>query len=97
MRGKSYQSYRQSLLLLAAVILLFSIFIYELRPNHELITITYIISLPFILLLSESKRYAVFIGLLTTIFIIAGYVLSDFNEKLILANNRTLAGISIIT
>lgn len=95
MRGKSYQSYRQSLLLLAAVILLFSIFIYELRPNHKLITITYLIALPFILLLSESKRYAVFIGLLTTIYIIAGYLLSDFNEKLILSNNRVLAGFAV--
>ncbi|MGM0579547.1 MAG: PAS domain S-box protein [Bacteroidota bacterium] len=95
MRGISYQSYRQSLLFLAAVILLFSIFIYELRPGHGLITIAYIIVLPLILLLSESKRYAVSIGVLTTIFIIAGYLLSDFNGKPILTNNRILAGVAV--
>lgn len=95
MRGNLNQSYRNSVVLLAPVILLFGIFFYELRPDHNLITIAYLIVLPIILLLSERKRYAIFIGVLTTIFIIAGYLLSDFNGKTILTNNRILAGITV--
>jgi len=95
MRGNLNLSYRNSVLLLAPVILLFGMFLYELRPDQGLITIAYIIVLPFILLLSESKRYAVFIGAIITIFIIAGYLFSDFNGKPILTNNRILAGIAV--
>ncbi|WKK76989.2 ATP-binding protein [Marivirga salinae] len=95
MRGNLNQSYRNSVVLLAPVILLFGMFFYELRPGYNLITIAYLIVLPFILLLSGSKKYAVFIGVLTTIFIIAGYLLSDFNGKTILTNNRILAGITV--
>ncbi len=95
MREIIHQSYRQKLLLLAGVVLLISMFVYELRPGHGLITVAYLIALPFILLLSESKKYAILIGILTTLFIGIGFLLSNFSGKPILTNNRILAAIAV--
>lgn len=77
----------------AAVLSLIAIFLYELR--YGFITIAYLIALPFVLLLSVSKRYTFFIGIVTSFFIVVGFLLSDFNDKSMLTNNRILVFVVI--
>ncbi|MBW3469540.1 PAS domain-containing sensor histidine kinase [Arthrospiribacter ruber] len=86
---------RKKLVLLAGVLMLSGFFIYELFPGNKLITLSYLIVLPFILLALESKKEACFIGLITTVFIAVGYLNSDFNGKAFLTNNRLLAGVNV--
>lgn len=88
------KSQSQMFLYLLGIVILSSVFLYEQSLNHRLITLIYLVVLPFILLLSENKIYAVFIGFLTTVFIGVGYFLSDFNGYQIFTHNRILAGIT---
>jgi len=87
--------YHQKLFMLIGIALLAGIFFYELGSGHGLISVAYLLVLPFILFLFDKKRYAIFIGLLTSIFLIIGFLLSDNINKGIFADNRVLSAIAV--
>jgi PAS domain S-box-containing protein len=78
---------------LAGVVLLFFIFLLEYRYHLGPLTVAYLVVTPLLLLIARNRMYSVFIGVLTSLFLVVGY--NGFQMPEIIAFNRWMAGIAV--